>query len=175
MLIRVLLSTLATFLFLAGSAEVIRAAEKLPGGAFTFTSSPDEVNWRPFFLVERATVYRGVNGYAVDLIRIPPDKEVVPNVSLAHLVGLKAQYVEETGGYNRQATDAVMRVQSGTLYLALSEVGNTPSGDLIEYYPYGSGSVIVIPAGITLRMFAGDEEVVIEVTHIRNMTRRSSE
>ncbi len=100
MLMRVFLTTLTTFLFLAGSAEVIRAAEKLPGGAFTFTSSPDEVNWRPFFLAERATVYRGVNGYAVDLIRIPPDKEVVPNLGLAHLVGEQCGPSVNSGGAN---------------------------------------------------------------------------
>ncbi len=54
-------------------------------------------------------------------------------MTLAHLVGLKPQYEDETGAYNRQATDAVVRVQSGTLYLALSEVGDTPSGNLIAY------------------------------------------
>ena len=61
-----------------------------------------------------------------------------------------------------------MRIQSGTLYLAFSEA-STVSGDLIAYYPYGPGSAIVLPAGVKPRMFAGGEEVVIEVTHPRNI------
>ena len=170
MLSRFLLSALLALLVLAVSADVVRAQEGLPDGAFAYKFSPDELTWRPFFFVQWATVYRGPNGYAIDLLRIPPDKEVKPNVNLAHLVGLKPQYEEdETGAYNRKAIDTVVRVQSGTLYLALSEVGSTVSGDLIEYYPYGPGSVIVIPAGITQRMLAGGEEVVIEVTHPRNI------
>ena len=168
MFFRVFASVLASFLLLAASADVIHAQEKLPGGAFTFTSSPDERTWRPFFHVELATVYRGTNGYAVDLIRIPPDKEFFP-YSLAHAVGLKPQYEDETGAYNRQAINAVVRVQTGTLYLALSESKRLKGDGLIEYYPYGPGSVIVTPAGITQRMLAGDEEVVLEVTHPRNI------
>lgn len=171
MLSRVLLSSLATFLFLAVSADVIQAQEKLPDGAFTFTSSPDERTWRPFFFVQWAKVYRGPNGYAVDLIRIPPDKEVPPNFwhyLVSPKYGLRDRLVGETGTHDGPSVDVVMRVQSGTLYLAFSKVG-AASGDLIAYYPYGPSSVIGIPAGITPRMFAGDEEVVIELTLPRNI------
>ena len=165
----VALSILSALPFLVVSPDVTRAQEGLPDGASTFTSSPDEVVWRPFFFAEVATVYRGANGYAVDLIRIQPDKEILPNVSLAHLVGLHAPYGEEAGTDRRHAINAVIRVQTGTLYLALSEAGATVSGHLVEYYPYGPGSVIVLPAGIKQRMFAGGEGVVLEVTHPQNI------
>ena len=49
MLVRVLLSTLTTFLLLAVSAEVMQAQEKLPDGVFTFTPSSDEPNWFPAY------------------------------------------------------------------------------------------------------------------------------
>lgn len=155
MLIRVLLSTLTALLFLAVSPDVIRAQEKLPDGAFTFTSSPDELNWRPFFFLERSDIYIGANGYSVELVRIPPYKEGPP--FLTHSI------------------DTVIRVQSGTLYLALRESGRVASGDLIEYSAYGPGSLIVLPAGITQRMLAGDDEVILELTQVRNIARRSSE
>ncbi len=156
MLIRVLLSTLTTFLFLAVSPDVIRAQENLPDGVFTFTSSPNELNWRSLFSLERATVYKGANGYSIDLVRIPPDKEGPP--FLTH-----------------KSIDTVIRVQSGTLYLALRKSGRVASGDLIEYSAYGPGSLIVLPVGVRAAYFAGAEEVILEATHIRNIARRPSE
>ncbi len=156
MLTRVLLSTLTTLLLLAVSPDVIRAQEKLPDGAFTFTSSPDELNWRPFFLLELASVYKGANGYSIDLVRIPPNKEGPPFL-------------------NHKGIDRVLRVQSGTLYLALRESGRVASGDLIEYSAYGPGSLLVLPAGIRTTYFAGDEEVILEATYVRDIARRSSE
>lgn len=156
MVMRVLLSTLTAFLFLAVSADVIRAQEKLPDGAFTFTSSPDELNWRPFFFLERAYIYMGANGYSVELIRIPPDKEGPPFLS-------------------HKSIDTVIRVQSGILYLALRESGRVASGDLIEYSAYGPGSLIVLPVGIRMSYFAGAEEVILEATQVRNIARRPSE
>ena len=74
MLSRVLLSTLTAILFLAVSSDVIRAEEEFRGGVFTFTSSPDELDWGSFFLLERAPVYIGANGYSVVLVRIRPTK-----------------------------------------------------------------------------------------------------
>ena len=55
----------------------------------------------------------------------------------------------------------VVRVQSGTMYLALGEELTRESA-----VAYGPGSFIVYPAGTTSRMFTGDEEVVVEVTHL---------
>ncbi len=153
MLMRVLLSTLTALLFLAVSADVIRAQEKHPVRAFTFTPSQDKLDWRPFYNVELATVYKGANGYSVGLIRIPPDKEVFP-YSLT--------------------SDEVIRVQSGTLYLAFSEVVCTAPG-LIEYKAYGPGSFIVLPAGFTRYLLGGEKEAILEVTHVRKIVHRSSE
>ncbi len=55
----------------------------------------------------------------------------------------------------------VIRVYSGTMFLALGEDLSRGSAK-----PYGPGSFIVYPAGTTSRMFTGDEEVVVEVTHL---------
>ena len=55
----------------------------------------------------------------------------------------------------------VVRVQSGTMYLAFGEDLSREAS-----VAYGPGSFIVHPAGTTSRMFTGDEEVVVEVTHL---------
>ena len=147
MLVRVLLSTLTTFLLLAVSAEVIQAQEKLPDGVFTFTPSPDESNW--FW----RRVYEGVNGYTVSLIRFPPDPD-----------GRLHDNIPSHG------LDEVIRVQSGTLYMAFSADGSVPTR--AEAKAYGPGSFIVQPADVTHFTFGGEEEVILEVTHIRNIANR---
>ena len=150
MLVRVLLSTLTTLLMFAVSADVIRAQEKLPDGVFTYTFSPDEPNW--FW----QPIYEGANGYSVSLIRFPPDP---------------------AGGLHdnipSHGLDEVIRVRSGTLYLAFSADGSVPTRS--EAKAYGPGSFIVQPAGVTHFTFGGEEEVILEVTHIRNITDRSAE
>ena len=150
MFIRVLLSTLTTFLWLAVSADVIQAQVELPDGVVTFTFSPDETNWfwRP--------VYEGANGYSVSLVRFPPDPD---------------------GGLHdnipSHGLDEVIRVQSGILYLAFSADGSVPTR--AEAKAYGPGSFIVQPAGVTHFTFGGEEEVIPEVTHVRNIANLSSE
>ncbi len=149
MLLRVLLSTLTTLLWLAASSVVIQAQE-LPDGVFTFAFAPDESNWfwKP--------VYEGANGYSVSLIRFPPDPD---------------------GGLHdnipSHGLDEVIRVQSGTLHLAFTADGSVPTR--AEAKAYGPGSFIVQPAGIEHFIFGGEEEVIVEVTHIRNIANRSSE
>ena len=150
MLVRVLLSTLTTFLLLAVSAEVMQAKEKLPDGVFTFTPSLDEPNW--FW----QRVYEGANGYTVSLIRFPPDPD-----------GRLHDNIPSHG------LDEVIRVQSGTLYMAFSADGSVPTR--AEAKAYGPGSFIVQPADVTHFTFGGEEEVILEVTHIRNIANRSSE
>ena len=138
MLMRVLLSTLTALLILAVSPDVIRAQEGLPHGAFAYKSSPDELTWRPFFFVQWATVYRGPNDYAVDLLRLPADRETPPNLwhfLVSPTIGLHSPYVAETDPFHNHAIDAVMRVQSGTLYLAFSKPGKAARGELIAYTP----------------------------------------
>lgn len=172
MLARVYLTALSALLVLAVPSGVIRAQEGLPDGAFAYKSSPDELTWRPFFFVQWATVYRGPNGYAVDLLRLPADKETPPNLwhfLVSSTTGLHSPYVAETDPFHNHAIDAVMRIQSGTLYLAFSTPGKAARGELIAYHPYGPGSIIGVPTDIEPRMFAGGEDVVIEVTHPRNI------
>ena len=147
MLVRVLLSTLTTFLLLAVSAEVMQAQEKLPDGVFTFTPSSDEPNW--FW----QRVYEGANGYTVSLIRFPPDPD-----------GRLHDNIPSHG------LDEVIRVQSGTLYMAFSLDGSVPTR--AEAKAYGPGSFIVQPADVTHFTFGGEEEVILEVTHIRNIANR---
>ena len=148
--LRVLLSTLTTVLLLAVSVNIVHAQEELPDGVFTFTFSPDEPNW--FW----QRVYSGANGYEVSLIRFPPDPD---------------------GGLHdnipSHGLDEVIRVQSGTLYVAFSADGRVPTR--AEAKAYGPGSFIVQPAGIEHFVFGGEEEVIVEVTHIRNIANRSSE
>ena len=73
MLMRALLSALATFLFLTVSAHVIRAQEKFPDRAVTFTSSPDdEHSWRSFHLNAGHRLQRS---RSAELVRIPPNKD----------------------------------------------------------------------------------------------------
>lgn len=55
----------------------------------------------------------------------------------------------------------VVRVLSGTMHLAFGE-GSTRE----DAAAYGPGSFVVYPAGTTSRMFTGDEEVIVEVTHL---------
>lgn len=165
MLTRILLSTLTALLFVAVSVDVIRAQEKLPDGAFTI--SPDELNWQPMgpsrptdrLLVEWAFFYRGANhGYRVTMLRIPPN-----TTGPLCYFGLSC----------RSDLDEVIRVQSGTLFLAFSERGTRPNR--ADAKAYGPGSFIVRPAGINKLTFSGDQEVILEATQIRNMTRRPSE
>ncbi len=73
MLMRVLLSTLTALLLLTVSADAIRAQEKLPGDAFTFTPSHDELTWRPFFHLEAG--HHLHRSRSVGLVRIPPNKD----------------------------------------------------------------------------------------------------
>ena len=150
MLLRVPLFTLTTFLWLAVSSVVIQAQERLPDGVFTFAYAPDESNWfwKP--------VYEGANGYSVSLIRFPPD----PGGALHDNIP-------------SHGLDEVIRVLSGTLYLAFSADGSVPTR--AEAKAYGPGSFIVQPVGVTHFTFGGEEEVILEVTHIRNIADRSPE
>ena len=55
----------------------------------------------------------------------------------------------------------VVRVLSGTMHLAFGEESTRE-----DSAAYGPGSFVVYPAGTTSRMFTGDEEVIVEVTHL---------
>ncbi len=73
MLMRVLLSALTALLFVAVSADAIRAQEKMPD-ALTFTPSHDvELTWRPFFHLEAG--HHLHRSRSVELVRIPPNKD----------------------------------------------------------------------------------------------------
>ncbi len=163
MLIRVLLSTLTALLFLAVSADVIRAQEKLPDGVFVI--SPDELNWQKIVpLNETAQVYSGVNGdYRILRIRVPPNTN-----------GRKhTHYVLPPPASGVPVIDMVMRVQSGTIYFVFRDyVGPMRRADAKAY---GPGSLIVQPGGVAGRFFTGDEEVIVEITHLPKISHRSSE
>ena len=72
-------------------------------------------------------VYEGANGYTVSLIRFPPDPD-----------GRLHDNIPSHG------LDEVIRVQSGTLYMAFSADGSVPTH--AEAKAYGPGSFIVQPA-----------------------------
>ena len=57
----------------------------------------------------------------------------------------------------------------------LESMIDSPIPTRAEAKAYGPGSFIVQPAGVTHFTFGGEEEVIIEVTHIRNITGRSAE
>ena len=78
------------------------------------------------------------------------------------VVRLRMQPNWDAPAHTHQRTELeVVRVQSGTMYLAFgADLSREAS------VAYGPGSFIVYPAGTTSRMFAGDEEVVVEVTHL---------
>ena len=140
---RALLITLSALLLLAVLPQAIRAQAQLPDGVLTI--SVDEINWKESPVGwEIAVLYGDIasDDYSVARLRMPPNWDGPV--------------------HNHERTELeVIRVQSGTLYLAIGETRSRAAAKA-----YGPGSFILYPAGTTTRMFTGDDGVVVEVTHL---------
>ena len=121
----------------------VTPAQQLPPGVLALQA--DDITWQESPVGWRmAELYGDMtsNAYSVVRLRMQPDWDAPP--------------------HTHQRTELeVVRVQSGTMYLAFG-------GELTREaaVAYGPGSFIVYPAGTTSRMFTGDEEVIVEVTHL---------
>jgi quercetin dioxygenase-like cupin family protein len=140
---RVLISTLPALLLLAVARDVIRAQEQHADTVLAL--STDELDWQESPVGwEMAVLYGDIksNDYSVMLLRMRPNWD--------------------GPSHTHERTELeIVRVQSGTMYLAFDEDLSRGAAKA-----YGPGSFIVYPAGTRLRMFTGDEEVIVEVTHL---------
>jgi len=149
---RVVLSTLAILLSLSVSPDVIRAQTQLPDGVLALTA--DEPGWQDSPVGWQLAVLYGditSNDYSVVRLKMRPNWDAPPHT-------------------HKRTELEVVRVRSGTMYLAFGEDLTRAAAKA-----YGPGSFIVYPAGTTSRMFTGDEEVIVEVTHLPVCERKGSE
>ena len=148
---RVVLSTLAVLLLLSVSPDFLRVRAHLPDGILALTV--DELDWRDSPVGwQMAVLYGDIrsNDCSVVRLKMRPNWDAPPHT-------------------HERTELEVVRVRSGTMYLAF---GEDPSRGAAR--AYGPGSFIVYPAGTTSRMFAGDEEVIVEVTHLPVCERNGS-
>ncbi len=149
---RVVLSTLAVLFLLSVSPDFIRARAQLPDGVVVLTV--DELDWRDSPVGWQLAVLYGditSNDYSVVRLKMRPNWDAPPHT-------------------HERTELEVVRVQSGTMYLAFGEDRSRAAAKA-----YGPGSFIVYPAGTRLRMFTGDEEVIVEVTHLPVCETKGSE
>ena len=148
---RVVLSTLAVLLLLSVSPDFIRVRAQLPDGILALTA--DELDWRDSPVGWQRAVLSGdirSNDYAVLRLKMRPNWDGPPHT-------------------HERTELEVVRVRSGTMYLAFGEDLSRGAARA-----YGQGSFIVYPAGTASRMFTGDEEVIVEVTHLPVCERNES-
>ncbi len=118
-------------------------AQRLPPGVLALQA--DDISWQESPVGWRmAELYGDMTGndYSVVRLRMQPNWDAPAHTHV-------------------RTELEVVRVQSGTMYLAFGEDLSREAS-----VAYGPGSFIVYPAGTTSRMFTGDEEVVVEVTHL---------
>ena len=120
-----------------------RAQVQTPQGVLTL--APDEFEWQDSPVGWQMAVLYGdlrSSDYSVVRLRMPANWDAPPHT-------------------HERTELEVLRVYSGTMYLTFDEDLSRATAT-----PYGPGSFIVYPAGTTSRIFTGDEEVVVEVTHL---------
>ncbi len=140
---RVLLSTLGALILPLVIPPLARAQAQTPPGVLTL--APDEFEWQDSPVGWQMAVLYGdmrSSDYSVVRLRMPANWDAPPHT-------------------HERTELEVVRVYSGTMYLTFDEDLSRASAT-----PHGPGSFIVYPSGTTSRMFTGDEEVVVEVTHL---------
>jgi mannose-6-phosphate isomerase-like protein (cupin superfamily) len=136
---------LGTFLFLFGCTlpACTAHAQQLLSGVLAIHA--EEIAWQESPVGwEMAVLYGDISGndYSVVRLRMRPNWDAP--------------------AHTHERTELeVVRVLSGTMHLAF---GEAPKRE--DAVAYGPGSFIVYPAGTTSRMFTGDGEVIVEVTHL---------
>ena len=108
---------------------------------------PDKLKWQQASIGwEVATLFGDLssNDTSIMRIRMPPDWDAPPHT-------------------HERTELEVVSIRSGTLYISFGE--NTGREDA---QIFGPGAFVAYPAGTTIQFFTGEEEVVVDVYHLRN-------
>ena len=108
---------------------------------------PDMLEWQQASIGwEVAALFGDIssNDTSIVRIRMPPDWEAPPHT------------------HGRTELE-VVSIHSGTLYVSFGEYTSREDTQI-----FGPGAFIAYPAGTTIKFFTGEEEVVVDIYHLRN-------
>ncbi len=111
------------------------------------TLQPEELEWRHASIGwEVATLFGDMssNDTSIVRLRMPPNWDAPPHT-------------------HERTELEVISILSGTLYIFFGENTGREDAQIL-----GPGAFIAYPAGTTTHFFTGEEEVVVDVYHLRN-------